>query len=77
MVLGGVGRIVAAGIAIGGLLSMALTRLLSRLLYGIQPNDPATLAIAACTLVAVALGAALTPAWRAARLDPVTALRED
>ena len=75
MVLAEVGRMVIAGVALGLLLSLALTRLVATFLYGVEPNDPATLALAAFTLAAVALGAALIPAWRAARLDPMVALR--
>jgi ABC-type lipoprotein release transport system permease subunit len=44
---------------------------------GVEPNDPATLTLSALMPVAVALGAALMPAWRAARLDPMVALREE
>ncbi|MGH9719800.1 MAG: hypothetical protein ACRD8O_06275 [Bryobacteraceae bacterium] len=50
---------------------------MSKFLYGVEPNDPATLAISAASLAAVAIGAAMMPARRAARLDPVAALRED
>lgn len=65
------------GVALGVLLSLAATRLVSTFLYGVEPNDPATLALSALTLAAVAVGAAMIPARRAARLDPMTALRED
>ena len=77
MVLGDVGRMVAAGVALGVMLSLAATRFVSSFLYGVEPNDPATLALSALALVAVAIGAALIPARRSARLDPMTALRED
>jgi predicted permease len=77
MVLGDVGRMVAAGLGLGAAASLAVTRLASAFLYGVAPNDPATLAAAALTLAGVALAAALVPARRAARLDPVAALRED
>ena len=65
------------GIAMGTLLSLAVTRVVAQFLYGIEPNDPATLAICAITLLAVALSAAIMPARGAARLDPVAALRQD
>jgi ABC-type lipoprotein release transport system permease subunit len=45
------------------------------LLYGVKPSDPATAIIIALALLLVALFAALAPAWRAVRVDPVTALR--
>jgi len=57
------------------LLSLAVTRVVATFLYGVEPNDPATLALATFTLATVAIGAALIPAWRAARLNPMTALR--
>jgi predicted permease len=75
MVLGDVAVIVVTGIALGGLASLAATRLVAAFLYGVAPNDPSTLGLSAVTLVAVAIGAALIPAWRAARLDPMAALR--
>jgi ABC-type antimicrobial peptide transport system permease subunit len=77
MVLGEVSRMVIVGIALGALLAMALTRLLSSLLYGVTPTDPRTLVVSGGLLLLVALLAAAKPAWRAAALDPVAALRED
>ncbi|MCI0392459.1 MAG: ABC transporter permease [Acidobacteria bacterium] len=77
MVLWEVGRLVVAGAALGILLALAVTRLVSTFLFGVEPDDPATLAISAFTLAAVALGAALIPAGRAARLHPMVALREE
>ena len=77
MVIGDVGRLVIAGVALGVMLSLGATRLVSSFLYGVEANDPATLALSALTLVAVAVLAAMIPARRAARLDPMAALRED
>jgi ABC-type antimicrobial peptide transport system permease subunit len=77
MVLGQVGGIVLAGIFLGLLASLAATRLVSSFLYGVQPNEPAVLLFAALALLTVALAAGLLPARRAARLDPVLALREE
>jgi len=77
MVLGEVGRMVTIGIIIGTLLALGVTRLVKSFLYGVTPTDPTTLASSAIALLAVALSAAMLPAWRAARLDPVAALRED
>ena len=54
----------------------ALGRLVATLLYGVTPRDPATLALAALALALVGLGAALGPARRASRLNPVRALRD-
>ena len=66
---------VAAGIAIGLIGSTAVTRLLRGLLYGVEPNDPATILIGASLLASVALIAAILPARRAAAADPMDALR--
>ena len=77
MVLAEVGRMVVAGVAIGAGLALVTAKLVSAFLYGVKPSDPTTLAAAALTLMAVGLAAATLPAWRAARLDPVNALRED
>ena len=65
------------GIAIGGALALAAGGVLTRLLFGVRPSDPVTFGAVALGLAAVALLAAAVPAWRAARLDPVSALRTD
>ncbi len=57
--------------------SIALTRLMASLLYDIKPGDPATLAAVALVVAAVALLACYIPARRAARVDPLVALRSD
>ena len=77
LVLGEVGRLVMSGVALGLLLALALTRLVVAFLYGIEASDPATLLLSALALIGVGLGAACLPALRAARLNPVEALRED
>ncbi|HSM78132.1 MAG TPA: FtsX-like permease family protein, partial [Bryobacteraceae bacterium] len=64
-----------AGLAIGFAGSLLLTRLLSSLLFGVSPRDPLTLAAVAVILGGVALLACYLPAHRAARVDPVVALR--
>jgi len=70
-------RTIAIGVALGIALALATGKLIEALLYGISPNDPATLLMVGITLLAVTAIATLTPAWRAARADPVTALRAD
>jgi len=57
-------------------LAAATTRFVSSFLYGVKPNDPVTLALAALVLTAVAAFAGYLPARRASRLEPMTALRE-
>jgi predicted permease len=77
MVLGEVGRLVVVGIVLGVAATLASSRLLSAFLFGVTPNDPATLGMSAGALVGIALAAGALPALRAARLDPMAVLRED
>jgi putative ABC transport system permease protein len=65
------------GLAIGVGASLATSRLLSRLLYGVDPLDPGVYAAVLSTLLAAALAASLLPARRASRVDPIEALRFD
>lgn len=65
------------GIAIGVAGALALTRLMASLLYEVQPNDPETFAVVTGLLAATALAASCAPALRAARLNPVIALRSE
>ena len=67
--------VVLLGSAVGIPAAMMLSRPLSGLLYGVTPSDPAVLAGAVGCLFLVALAAAALPAWRAASVDPLTALR--
>jgi len=77
MVVGRAMALAGGGLAVGLLASFALTRLLSGLLHGVSATDPLTFAGVACLLSAVALLASLIPARRAARVDPMVALREE
>jgi ABC-type antimicrobial peptide transport system permease subunit len=77
LVMRGVLILLVAGIAAGIGISLATGHLVATLLYGVRPNDPVQLAFAAATLAAAAIVAAWLPARRAARLDPVSALRDE
>jgi putative ABC transport system permease protein len=77
LILGEVTRIVVVGLALGALITLASTRLISTLLYGVTPYDPRTLAVSALLLATVALGAGALPAIRAARMGPMSALRDE
>ena len=65
----------AAGVLVGIAASLALARLLRSQLFGIQPADPVTIAAVLMLMTTVAAVAAYLPARRAARVDPVSALR--
>jgi ABC-type antimicrobial peptide transport system permease subunit len=67
--------VLSAGLALGGGLAYAASRLIDSRLYGVAPQDPLTLALATGLLLLVALSAAYLPAQRASRLDPMAALR--
>jgi ABC-type antimicrobial peptide transport system permease subunit len=69
--------LLAIGMGLGLGASLAAGRLIISLLYDVRPNDPVQLAAAAFTLAAATAIAAYLPARRAARLDPMVALREE
>ena len=77
LVLGRVCLVIAAGVVIGAAASMWTTQLTAPLLFGLEPRDPATLALAIATLSGTGLLAALPPAWDASQVDPSVALRSD
>jgi predicted permease len=66
----------AAGVAFGAIVALGVTRLMGYLLYKVSPRDPLAFASAFLVLTMASVAACLLPAWRAARTDPVRALRD-
>ncbi len=77
LILRDVAVLLAIGTALGVLGALAAGRLLTSLLYGVEPNDPALMFAAAAILATATTLAACLPARRAARLDPMQVLREE
>jgi putative ABC transport system permease protein len=77
MVLGEVAILIGTGLAIGLGAAIGTTRFVESFLYGMKPNDPWTLSLAAGVLALVAALAGFVPARRASRLDPMAALRDE
>jgi ABC-type antimicrobial peptide transport system permease subunit len=77
MVIGQGARLAAVGIVLGVAGAWMLTRLLGGLLYEVSARDPATFVGVSLLLLAVVMVASYVPASRAARMDPVTALRRE
>jgi putative ABC transport system permease protein len=69
--------LIGVGIAAGSAASVVLSRGLGALLFEVEPADPATLVVVAAAFAGVALLACWFPALKAARVDPVRALREE
>jgi ABC-type antimicrobial peptide transport system permease subunit len=67
--------LLAVGAAAGAAAALALARVVAHSMYGVSTADPLTIAVSAATLAVVALAAASIPALRAARIDPIAALR--
>ena len=77
LVVGQGSRLAIVGIVLGLAGAVGLTRFLEKMLFGVTASDTVTFASAALVLGAVAIVASLIPALRAARIDPVTALRQE
>ena len=68
---------IIAGLVLGAALAFPALKLTQRLVFGIAPHDPGTLGAAAALLLMVGVLAALVPAWRASRIDPIEAIRAE
>lgn len=66
-----------AGAVVGAAASLGTGRLISSLLHGVSPHDPAALLLSVGLVIAMAAAASLYPAWKATRVDPATVLREE
>jgi ABC-type antimicrobial peptide transport system permease subunit len=71
-----VAALLAAGTALGLVGAIAARKVVTGMLFGVAPNDPAQIFGVAAILATATLVAAYLPAWRAARLDPAKVLRE-
>jgi macrolide transport system ATP-binding/permease protein len=69
-------RLIAAGIVIGAVAAVMLTRLMGNLLYKVSPRDPIAFGSALVVITIASLAACFLPAWRATRIDPAQALRD-
>ena len=77
MVLGEVLAVAAVGVTAGLAAAWATTRFVESYLFGMKQHDPIVLAAAVLLLIAAAAAAGFAPAWRAARIDPLVALRHE
>lgn len=77
LVLGEAGMMLAIGLFIGVALALAVGKTATAMLFNIKPNDPLTISLSAIALAAVAILSSYLPARRAARLDPMVALRDE
>ena len=69
-------QLTAAGIVLGGVAALILTRLMGNLLYRVSPHDPLAFGSALVVITIASLSACFLPAWRATRINPIQALRQ-
>ena len=77
MVLRDAGRMIAAGLVLGVILAVASSRLIATFLFGVDPLDPVTFVSVPLLILFTAILAAGAPAWRASRINPAVAFRQD
>jgi putative ABC transport system permease protein len=75
LVIGNASKLIGVGVAIGLAVAALSGRLLTTMLFGVQPLDPATFALVILAMVLTAAVSSIAPAWRASRIDPAEALR--
>jgi predicted permease len=75
MVLGDAARLMAVGIVLGWLVTWFASRVTSSLLYGVKPTDPFTMTVSVLVLAVAGLAAGFIPAYRAAHVEPMVALK--
>jgi len=71
------GTMIAAGAIAGILLAVLSSHVIAAFLFGVDPLDPLTFAGVPAIILITAIAAAAVPAWRASRIDPVVAFRQD
>jgi predicted permease len=77
LVLSRAAALAAVGLGIGAALSLAVSRFVGAMLFGLKATDPATYALVLLSVAGIAILAAAGPAWRASRIDPMVALRQE
>jgi len=69
--------VIASGLIIGIVAALGATRLIEGALWGVTPSDPPTYGVVIAAITLVALFACLVPAYRAMKVDPLTAIRRE